>query len=198
MEILSTNKLTTYDECFIKYINNYIKRYPFKWYHFMSLFDLNEVVYIKDTTIIIDLLKLDSSSIIILFEIFKDFLRNNIINKINYKKEVIIIDFYNDFMVSYFKNSVKWMLLVLLEILDDYEIEYYLDVFIKYHDEIIKYDCLMIYEGNYISIGINKSKKLFENHTHLVLNFYSNENYNLRFSFDKDKYFNNLLAHLRV
>ena len=98
MEILSTNKLTTYDECFIKYINNYIKRYPFKWYHFMSLFDLNEVVYIKDTTIIIDLLKLDSSSIIILFEIFKDFLRNNIINKINYKKEVIIIDFYPYFL----------------------------------------------------------------------------------------------------
>ena len=133
MEILSNYELTSNDHHFIMYINNYIVCFPFKWHHFMSVFESKEIVYVKDTTLIINLLKLDSSSIIIVFEIFKDFLRNNIIKKINYKKEVIIIEFHNDFMISFFKHRNKWMLLGLIEILEDNQINYYLDVYIFYN-----------------------------------------------------------------
>ena len=198
MEILSTYELTSYDNYFIKYINNYISCFPFKWHHFMSFFEYDEIVYIKDTTLIINLLKLDSSSIIIIFEIFKDFLRNNIIDKINYKKEVIIIEFHNEFMISFFKQRNKWMLIGLIEILKDHQIDFNLDAYIKANEEIVKYDCLFTLNDFLISIGNKKYKEISKNHIHLTLNFYNNENYNLKFSFEKDKYFSNLLAHLRV
>ncbi|MBR6516833.1 MAG: hypothetical protein IKT40_08325 [Bacilli bacterium] len=198
MEILSNYELTSNDHHFIMYINNYIVCFPFKWHHFMSVIESKEIVYVKDTTLIINLLKLDSSSIIIVFEIFKDFLRNNIIKKINYKKEVIIIEFHNDFMISFFKHRNKWMLLGLIEILEDNQINYYLDVYIKSNNEITKYDCLFMYDDYLISIGNKKYNELHDKHIHLTLNFYNNENCNLKYSFDKGKYFSNLLGHLRV
>ena len=198
MEILSNYELTSNDHHFIMYINNYIVCFPFKWHHFMSVIESKEIVYVKDTTLIINLLKLDSSSIIIVFEIFKDFLRNNIIKKINYKKEVIIIEFHNDFMISFFKHRNKWMLLGLIEILEDNQINYYLDVYIKSNNEITKYDCLFMYDDYLISIGNKKYNELHDKHIHLTLNFYNIENCNLNYSFDKEKYFSNLLGHLRV
>jgi hypothetical protein len=55
-----------------------------------------------------------------------------------------------------------------------------------------------MYDDYLISIGNKKSNELDDKHIDLTLNFYNNENCNLKYSFDKEKYFSNLLGDLRV
>lgn len=198
MEILSNYKLTNIDLKFINYLNEYINRYPFRWYYFINIFSRKDIVYIKDTTIIINLLKLDSSKIIKIFKILKDLLRDNIIKQIKYQKEVIIIYFYNKFMIDFFSDSNKWMFIPFLKILDNKRIKYYLNPYLKINEEIISYYLMINYKSIYVTIDISDSEIVFDKHIHLVLNFYNNENHNLKFSFDKDKFFLNFLNHLGV
>ena len=51
---------------------------------------------------------------------------------------------------------------------------------------------LVIIDDLYVSIDIKEIDKISNNHYPLVINFYSNKSNNLKFSFDRIEFMNNL------
>jgi hypothetical protein len=51
---------------------------------------------------------------------------------------------------------------------------------------------LVIINDSYVSIDIKKIDRITNNHYPLVISFYSNKDNNLKFSFDKLEFINNL------
>jgi hypothetical protein len=51
---------------------------------------------------------------------------------------------------------------------------------------------LVIINDSYVSIDIQKIDRITNNHYPLVISFYSNKDNNLKFSFDKLEFINNL------
>ena len=87
MQILSYYNLKNIDYKFLDFTNQYIEKFPFKCYYTMEKLSQKDIVYIKDTTMIIDLIKLEEDMVINVFNFFKDMLRRNFIKKIVYKKD---------------------------------------------------------------------------------------------------------------
>lgn len=191
MQIISSYSLKKIDYDFVLFFDKYISSYPFKCYNMMELFTNKEVVYTKDTTLIINLIKVSNDSLYNIFSLFKDLLRNNIISKIIYKKEVLIIYFKSDFIMSFFKIRNKWLIIPLISVLLELEIKFYFDVFIK-NIIVEKFMLLIEYKSFYITIDTVNNKKLDDVHIPLIINFYNNKDQNLKFSFDKNVFLENL------
>ena len=191
MQIISSYSLKKIDYDFILFFDKYITRYPFKCYNMMEIFTNKEVVYIKDTTLIIYLIKVNDDELYNIFILFKDMLRNNIISRIIYKKEVLIIYFKSDFIMSFFKIRNKWLIIPLINVLLDLEIKFYFDAFIK-SNIVEKFMLLIEYKGFYITLDTGNYNKLDDLHIPLIINFYNNNAQNLKFSFDKTVFLENL------
>jgi hypothetical protein len=150
-----------------------------------------DVIYIKDTTIIIELLKLNYDEINNIFIYFKEFLNNKIITKLIYKKEYLVVIFDDLFNISFFLKNNKWMLILLMNYCINNNIKSYYDVYLK-SDETI-YSMFMIESNNYfITFDNIKLNKLNNNHIPLVINLYNNNDFNIMFSFDIDILLNNI------
>lgn len=197
MQILSYYELKRVDYIFLDLIDKYIIKYPFKFYYIMEKLNNNKIVYIKDTTMIIDLLKLEEDMIVNIFNLFKELLRNNIINKIVYKKEVIVVYFSNEFIISFFKDKDKWLIIPLVNILIEKDELIYFDVYLKAND-VFKYMLLVRIKDKYITIDLKNLDKLNDLHIPLILNFNNNKNNNLQFSFDKSEFLGNLNSKINV
>lgn len=197
MQILSYYELKRVDHIFLDFIGKYIDKFPFKFYYIMEKLNNNKIVYIKDTTMIIDLLKLEDDMIVNIFNLFKELLRNNIINKIVYKKEVIVVYFSNEFIISFFKDKDKWLIIPLVNILIEKEELIYFDVYLKAND-VFKYMLLVRIKEKYITMDLKNLDKLNDLHIPLILNFNNNKNNNLQFSFDKSEFLGNLNSKINV
>jgi hypothetical protein len=150
-----------------------------------------DVIYIKDTTIIIELLKLNYDEINNIFIYFKEFLNNKIITKLIYKKEYLVVIFDDLFNISFFLKNNKWMLILLMNYCINNNIKSYYDVYLK-SDETI-YSMFMIENNNYfITFDNIKLNTLNNNHIPLVINLYNNNDFNIMFSFDIDILLNNI------
>lgn len=191
MQIISSYSLKKIDYDFVLFFDKYISSYPFKCYNMMELFTNKEVVYTKDTTLIINLIKVSNDSLYNIFNLFKDLLRNNIISRIIYKKEVLIVYFKSDFIMSFFKIRNKWLIIPLISVLLELETKFYFDVFIK-NIIVEKFMLLIEYKSFYITIDTVNNKKLDDVHIPLIINFYNNKDQNLKFSFDKNVFLENL------
>lgn len=191
MQIISSYSLKKIDYDFVLFFDKYISSYPFKCYNMMELFTNKEVVYTKDTTLIINLIKVSIDSLYNIFNLFKDLLRNNIISRIIYKKEVLIVYFKSDFIMSFFKIRNKWLIIPLISVLLELENKFYFDVFIK-NIIVEKFMLLIEYKSFYITIDTVNNKKLDDVHIPLIINFYNNKDQNLKFSFDKNVFLENL------
>lgn len=191
MQILSFYQMNKKDFNFLLYIDKYLQKYPFKCFNIMDTLLNKEFVYIKNTTMIIDLLKLNDSIIVNIFDFFKNMLRCDFIKKIIYKKEVIFIYFYNDFIISFFNMKNKWLLIPLVIEISKHNYPYYFDVYVN-NKNIHKLMFLVIIDDLYVSIDIKEMDKISNNHYPLVINFYSNKSNNLKFSFDRIEFMNNL------
>lgn len=190
MKILSNYELNKNNIAFIKLCTNLMNKYPFKWFYFMEIFK-KDVIYIKDTTIIIELLKLNYDEINNIFIYFKEFLNNKIITKLIYKKEYLVVIFDDLFNISFFLKNNKWMLILLMNYCINNNIKSYYDVYLK-SDETI-YSMFMIKCNNYfITFDNIKLNKLNNNHIPLVINLYNNNDFNIMFSFDIDILLNNI------
>lgn len=98
------------EEQFIKKTYELGTTYPFKWYEFINkIIGNREVTYFKDTTMIINLLNLDLPQVKILFEILKNYLKNNLLKKILYKREYIIVHFHTIKTKEIFEKKNLWM-----------------------------------------------------------------------------------------
>ena len=197
MQILSYYELKRVDYIFLDLIDKYIVKYPFKFYYIMEKINNYKIVYIKDTTMIIDLLKLEEDMIVNIFNLFKELLRNNIINKIVYKKEVLLVYFSNEFIISFFKDKDKWLIIPLVNILIEKDELIYFDVYLKTND-VFKYMLLIRIKDKYITIDFNNLDKINSLHIPLILNFNNNKNNNLQFSFDKSEFLGNLNSKINV
>lgn len=192
MEFLSYYELKRIDYLFLDFIDHYISKYPFKFYYIMETLNKKEIVYIKDTTMIIDLIKLEEDMIVNIFELFKELLRRNVIKKIVYKKEVLLVYFNCEFIISFFKSKDKWLIIPLVVELMKNKENIYFDVYIKSVD-VYKVMCLVKIKEKYISIDLNNINKINEMHIPLVICFNNNKNNNLQFSFNKSVFINNLM-----
>lgn len=95
---------------FIKKTYEIGSTYPFKWYEFITKIIGNKLTtYFKDTTMIVSLLNLDNSQVKILFEIIKEYLKNNLIRKVLYKREYIIVHFYSVKTKEIFEKKNLWI-----------------------------------------------------------------------------------------
>lgn len=197
MKIISEYNLCDIDYLFINFIDEYINKYPFKSYNIMNVFYKKNVVYIKDTTMIIDLIKINNHDVINIFSFFKEMLRNNLLNKVIYKKLVLIIYFKDEFITSFFKIKNKWLIIPLIKTLLDKKTVIHFDSYVL-DESIDTYLCLVELNNFYISIDTSIKKKLNDNHIPLVINFYNNLNENLLFSFNKDVFIENLYDKLKV
>jgi len=197
LQILSYYELKRVDYIFLDLIDKYIVKYPFKFYYIMEKVNNNKIVYIKDTTMIIELLKLEEDMIVNIFNLFKELLRNNIINKIVYKKEVLLVYFSNEFIISFFKDKDKWLIIPLVNILIEKDELIYFDVYLKTND-VFKYMLLIRIKDKYITIDFNNLDKINPLHIPLILNFNNNKNNNLQFSFDKSEFLGNLNSKINV
>ena len=197
LQILSYYQLKRVDYIFLDLIDKYIIKYPFKFYYIMEKLNNNNLVFIKDTTMIIDLLKLEEDMIVNIFNLFKEMLRNNLIKKIVYKKQVIVVYFSNEFIISYFKEKNKWLLIPLINILIEKDEVIYFDVYIKTSD-IYKFMLLVKINEKYVTIDLYENNKMNDNHLPLVLSFNNNRNNNLQFSFDKSEFLGNLNSKINV
>ena len=191
LQILSFYQMNKKDFEFLLFIDKYLQKYPFKCFNIMDTLLDKEIVYIKNTTMIIDLLKLSDSIVVNIFDFFKDMLRCDIIKKIIYKKEVLFIYFYNDFIISFFDIKNKWLLIPLVIEISKSNYPYYFDVYVL-ENNIFKLIFLVINKDYYVSIDIKKIDRINNNHYPLVISFYSNKDNNLKFSFDKLEFINNL------
>lgn len=190
MKILSNYELNKKNIAFIKLCTKLMNKYPFKWFYFMEIFK-KDVIYIKDTTIIIELLKLNYDEINNIFIYFKEFLNNKIITKLIYKKEYLVVIFDDLFNISFFLKNNKWMLILLMNYCINNNIKSYYDVYLK-SDETI-YSMFMIESNNYfITFDNIKLNNLNNNHIPLVINLYNNNDFNIMFSFDIDILLNNI------
>lgn len=196
MQILSKYSLKKIDYEFLYFFDKYISKYPFKCYNLMNIFNNIEFVYIKDTTMIIDLIKIKDDNILNIFDLLKEMLRSNIIGRIIHKKEVLIVYFKNEFVISFFKEVNKWLVIPLVKIFIDLNFEFYFDVYVK--NNIDKFMLLVVYNGYHISIDKKYINKLSENHIPLVISFYNNNNQNLMFSFDKTIFLENFYHKVKV
>lgn len=94
---------------FFTEIKEIINTFPLKIYDFFEKIHNTEITYIRDSTMIVSLFKLNKNEMKNIFEILKRFLRIKAISKIFYKKEFIIIHFYNDIISTILTKEKAWM-----------------------------------------------------------------------------------------
>lgn len=103
--IVETLELSNEDRNFIKICYDYSQRYPFKWnYLKKDIFTKEEIIYFKDTTMIISIDSIKLEKLLILFDFLKSLLNYRIIKKIIQKKEFVIAHFSETFQMEYIQR----------------------------------------------------------------------------------------------
>lgn len=103
--IVETLELSNEDRNFIKICYDYSQRYPFKWnYLKKDIFTNEEIIYFKDTTMIISIDSIKLEKLLILFDFLKSLLNYRIIKKIIQKKEFVIAHFSEAFQMEYIQR----------------------------------------------------------------------------------------------
>ncbi len=192
MEIKSYHKLDQVEFKFIKVVDQLINQYPFKWSNFMDIIFKSNTVYIKDSTMIIELIHLKEEEIIRIFQILKIMFNQRIIAKIIYKHEFIVISFYSLFITSFFKEQNKWLTIPLYVDLYKSKIKIYYDIIFNNQ----KYYLGIMFKHKIITIDSKNCKKIKLNQLPLIISSNNNYENNLLFSFNKDQYINNLFDKL--
>lgn len=116
--IIQTIEHTGIDDIFLKRALFYQQTYPFRWNYFVyDIISRPQMVYTKDSTVILNLNELPFKELQFLFEMLKDFLNHRIIQKIIYKREFIILHFHQEFHMEFFKTPSILMSLGLYQCL---------------------------------------------------------------------------------
>lgn len=103
--IVETLELSNEDCNFIKICYDYSQRYPFKWnYLKKDIFTNEEIIYFKDTTMIISIDSIKLEKLLTLFDFLKSLLNYRIIKKIIQKKEFVIAHFSETFQMEYIQR----------------------------------------------------------------------------------------------
>lgn len=191
---------TIIDKYFIKVSYDYLSKFPFKWKCMVdNIFTNQQITYIKDTTLIINIEKVNINYIDYLFEILKSYLNYRVIIKLIYKKEFIICHFNNNFHLDYFNNKVLLksinLYMVISKIIDS---ELYFGVYLISKNKKNLLSFLFYYNKNwYIFDGNHKiDYSLSDKYKIIRLIDCNNTNISkfraIKLGYDENEYFNQL------
>lgn len=196
------------EQQFIKKTYEIGTTYPFKWYEFINkIIGNNEVTYFKDTTMIINLLNLDLSQVKILFEILKKYLKNNLVRKILYKREYIVVHFHSQKTMEIFSVKNLWIAVCCYYMLKDEnsDVEVFLRGVIQNETSKELVDLVVMDQSKTYLINVTNALQNKYDDSEVVYLYYDrNRNWNipkdvklLRFSFDRNQLLSNF-EHLKV
>lgn len=158
--MIQTIEHTSIDDAFLKRALFYQKTYPFRWHYFVfDIISKPQMIYTKDSTVILNLNDLPFKELQFLFAMLKDFLNYRIIQKIIYKREFIILHFHQEFHMEFFKTPSILMSLGLHQYLQENYSSYtiYYGAILIMHDEkylldlvLQKDNQLFLFDGNAI------------------------------------------------
>lgn len=196
------------EQQFIKKTYEIGTTYPFKWYEFINkIIGNNEVTYFKDTTMIINLLNLDLSQVKILFEILKEYLKNNLVRKILYKREYIVVHFHSQKTMEIFSVKNLWIAVCCYYMLKDEnsDVEVFLRGVIQNETSKELVDLVVMDQSKTYLINVTNALQNKYDDSEVVYLYYDrNRNWNipkdvklLRFSFDRNQLLSNF-EHLKV
>lgn len=154
---LKNINLNKNDDIFMNVCIEYANKFPNRWVDLIENVLSNELItYYKDTTAIIQINNLNKNTIEFLFKYIKTLLNNNIVIKVIYKKEFIIIHFKNGFHIDLVKYKdmlycIPLYKCIIKNNINDFKIYFYcilkvnnyskvIPFVIKYHDKIFLFD----------------------------------------------------------
>lgn len=164
MEIIE-KVLSDIEHEFLKITKEEINVHPFKIYDLMKIFSNPDVTYIRDTMMIISLLKLSKIMIFDLLDLLKKYYKCKAITKIINNKEFIIVYFKTNFITDIFKNKTDWMYVDYYFTLKNLSIKnVYLMPSIKYLNNQYEFKLIFEYENklyyfsdsDYFNLDIDK------------------------------------------
>ncbi len=103
---LEQTLLTNIDYRFIKISDEFSNTFPIKWNKYIDNIITNQsITFFRDTSAIIQITNLNLNEVEFLFTVLKAYLNSQVIEKIIYKKEFIIIHFNDKFHMELITNS---------------------------------------------------------------------------------------------
>lgn len=151
--VIQTIEHTSIDDIFLNRAIFYQRTYPFRWHYFVyDIISKPQMIYTKDSTVILNLNELPFKELQFLFVMLKDFLNYRVIQKIIYKREFIILHFHQEFHMEFFKTPSILMSLGLYQ----YLLENY-PTYIIYYGAI-----LMMHDEKYLlDLVLQKNQQFF-------------------------------------
>ena len=182
--IVETLELSNEDRNFIKICYDYSQRYPFKWnYLKKDIFTNEEIIYFKDTTMIISIDSIKLEKLLILFDFLKSLLNYRIIKKIIQKKEFVIAHFSETFQMEYiqrvklFYDNKEYLISILAHYHNKWfifdasrKIEYSLDNSIEVVQTIYQLNKIHLYSRIKTKLMIQYAETNYENALWNILN----------------------------
>lgn len=155
---IQTIEQSNLDCSFLKICYDYSRKYPFKW-HFLvrEIFSNKEIIYFKDTTMIISIDNVKLEGLVVLFDFLKLLLNYRIIRKTIQKKEFVIAHFNENFQIDYiqrldFLESINLYHKLLKELKE----EVYFGVKLFYNDKEYMINILLHYHNKWFIFDANK------------------------------------------
>ena len=150
MEIkIIPNEFSKQELLFFDHFHTILKKYPFKVYALLNIFRNTEITYARDSSLIVTLTKLKDLTIKDLFELLNFFYQNNHIKKLIYKKEFLIIHFFDALTIKVLCDKTYYMYVDYYFFLKAKGIDTYLnpDVIVQNINE--KADLVFCYNNHY-------------------------------------------------
>lgn len=171
---LTYKRLDKLEEELIEMVYKFSTTRPLVWQNIHDHVLTNSLIsYVKDTTCIISTYELTKNDAYWLFHILKEFLRKGQITKILYKKEFIIVHFYNKFIIDVLTTRKKWLSLVVYYQLKKYfNGKFYLDTLYEDNNQRILLDLLYVSDDEKQKITFNVTKPLITSINSEIIVYY--------------------------
>ena len=202
--IINFSNLDNIEEKFVKFVYEESLSRPFMWLIFTEdILNNKNITYSINTTSIISTYNVKQDESYYLFETLKQLLRIGAILKIIYKKEFIIVHYYNEFIKDTLTINNKWLNITVGELLLENKIVDKLDYNSLYDDYKTnkKIDLLLELDQKLVICSTNMNNII--NNTNLKNIYISITNKNkdchipyIKFNYIKEKFINNFLMHV--
>lgn len=202
--IINFSNLDNIEEKFVKFVYEESLSRPFMWLIFTEdILNNKNITYSINTTSIISTYNVKQEESYYLFETLKQLLRIGAILKIIYKKEFIIVHYYNEFIKDTLTINNKWLNITVGELLLENKIVdklYYNSLYDDYKTNK-KIDLLLELDQKLVICSTNMNNII--NNTNLKNIYISITNKNkdchipyIKFNYIKEKFINNFLMHV--
>lgn len=162
---------------FLDDFNFIFKKYPFKVFDLLKMFQNNEITYQRDTTLIITVSKLSKLFINDLLEFLNVFCLNKTITKLICQKEFFIIHFKNELIIKALTDKTYYMYIDYYFYLINLVTNIYLNPMIKINNIKEEVDLVFKYNNEYFIFKKDKSILPYQTYyINVYIDFYELKN----------------------